>query len=184
MSRIRLLVTAAMVLGMTGPAAAHFGFLFRPRTTTAYYYAVPVTEICVTPVVWMPVDDPSRLFAQPLPAPASTGKEPPLADPGKKLPISSQSRKAQSQSAGYFDSYAVAATGSASRGDGLCSVSFWNLSAAEMTLKIGEKRTSLPAGRNVTLNLDRRFQWQIEGREMQTGQVSLNDKGLEIVIRR
>jgi hypothetical protein len=130
------------------------------------------------------VDNPTRLYAQPRPAPASTGKEPPLADPGKKLPISSESKKAQSPAAGYFDSYAVASTDPAARADGLCSVSFWNLSASKMTLKVGEKSTTLPAGRNVTLDLERRFQWQIEGREVQKGQVAANDRGVEIVIRR
>src|SRR5215813_10963898 len=92
MSRFRLLVALTVVLGATLPASAHFGFLFRPRTTTAYYYAVPVAEVCIPPVVYIPVDDASRLYAQPRPAPATTGKEPPLADPDKQLPISSESR--------------------------------------------------------------------------------------------
>ena len=184
MSRFRLLVAVMVVLGATLPASAHFGFLFRPRATTAYYYAVPVAEVCIPPVVYIPVDNVPRLYAQPQPAPASTGKEPPLADPGKKSPISSESRKPQSPPGSYFDSYAVAAMGTPARADGRCSVSFWNLSPAEMTLKIGDKRTPLPAGRNVTLDLERRFQWQIEGREAQTSQVAANDRGLEIVIRR
>ena len=184
MSRFRLLVTAVVVLGAALPASAHFGFLFRPRATTAYYYAVPVAEICIPPVVYIPVDNASRIYAQPRPAPATSGKEPPLADPDKKSPISSESRKAQSPTAGYFDSYAVAATGTAARADARCTVSFWNLSPTEMTLKIGDKRTPLPAGRNVTLDLERQFQWQIEGRDVQTSQVAANDRGLEIVIRR
>ena len=184
MSRFRLLIALTVVLGATLPASAHFGFLFRPRTTTAYYYAVPVAEICIPPVVYIPVDNASRIYAQPRPAPATSGKEPPLADPDKKSPISSESRKAQSPTAGYFDSYAVAATGTAARADSRCTVSFWNLSRAELTLKIGDKRTPLPAGRNVTLDLERQFQWQIEGRDVQTSQVAANDRGLEIVIRR
>jgi hypothetical protein len=184
MSRLQFLVAVTAALVSSVPASAHFGLLFRPRSTSAYYYAVPVVEVCIPPVVWVPVEAPPRLFAQPLPAPATSGKEPPLADPGKKLPISSESRKAQSPTTGYFDSYSVAATGTAARADGLCSVSFWNLSPVEMTLKIGEKRTTLPAGRNVTLDLERQFQWQIEGREVQKGQVAANDKGVEIVIRR
>src|SRR5215470_2066826 len=79
MSRLQFLVAVTAALVSSVPASAHFGLLFRPRTTTAYYYAVPVVEVCIPPVVWVPVDAPPRLFAQPLAAPATSGKEPPLA---------------------------------------------------------------------------------------------------------
>ena len=184
MSRFRLLIAVAVLLATTVPASAHFGFLFRPRATTAYYYAVPVTVIYPDPVVCIPVDNLPQLFAQPSPAPATSNKEPPLVDQGKPSPSSTESKKAQTPTEHYFDAYAVAGKGATPRADGRFSVSFWNLSAGALTLKVGEQRTTLSAGRSVTLNLERRFQWQIEGREAQTAQVATNESGLEIVIRR
>jgi hypothetical protein len=184
MSRLRLLIAISVLLAITVPASAHFGFLFRPRATTAYYYAVPVTVIYPDPVVCIPLDNPPQLFAQPSSAPASSNKEPPLVDPGTPSPSSTESKKAHTPTERYFDAYAVAGKGAAPRADGRSSVSFWNLSAGALALKVGEQRTTLSAGRSVTLNLERRFQWQIEGREVQTAQVAANESGLEIVIRR
>jgi hypothetical protein len=181
MTRIRLLSVAVLLTATAIPASANFGFLFRPRATTAYYFAVPVPVVYAPPPICVPVGNPPRLYAQPRPAPAS-GMEPPLADPGKAAPGQSESKK--TQTAKYFDAYAVA-TGSASpRVEGRCSVSFWNLSQQELTLKVGEKRLTLAAGRTLTLELDRQFNWQIEGRDAQTGQVADKDSALEIVIRR
>jgi hypothetical protein len=184
MSRFRLPAVVMVLLGTTLPASANFGFLFRPRASTAYYYAVPVTVVCPPPVVWVPAEQAPPLFAQPQPAPASSNKEPPLADPNKAAPGTTESKKVQSATEKYFDSYAVAATAGTPRADGRCSVSFWNLSSGAMTLNVGDRRTTLAAGRSVTLNLERQFRWQIEGREAQSAQVAANESGLEIVIRR
>jgi hypothetical protein len=184
MSRSRLLVAVAVLMAMTVPAPAHFGLLFRPRVTTAYYYAVPVNVVYPPAVICVPVDNPPRLFAQPLPAPASSNKEPPLADPGKTPASSTESKKVESPTERYFDSYAVAANSASPRADGRFSVSFWNLSPSTMTLKVAEQRTTLPAGRSLTLNVNRQFRWQIEGRQEQTAQIAANESGLEIVIRR
>jgi hypothetical protein len=184
MSRLRLIAVVMVLLGTTIPASANFGFLFRPRTTTAYYYGPPMTVVYPPPVICVPVDQAPRLFAQPQPAPASSNKEPPLAEPGKPAPGTTESRKAQATTEKFFDSYAVAGNAGIPRPDGRSSVSFWNLSSGELTLKVGDQRTTLPAGRSVTLNLERQFRWQIEGREVQSSQVAAGETGLEIVIRR
>jgi hypothetical protein len=179
---IRFMSAAVLVMATAIPASANFGFFFRPRATTAYYFAVPVPVVYAPPVVCLPVGNPPRLYAQPLPAPASSKKEPPLADPDKAAPGQSESKKVQT--AKYFDAYAVAPAAGLPRPEGRCSVSFWNLSQQELNLKVGEKRMTLAAGRTLTLDLERRFNWQIEGRDAQTGQVADKDSALEIVIRR
>jgi hypothetical protein len=51
-------------------------------------------------------------------------------------------------------------------------------------LKAGGQKRTLAAGQNTTMELDREFTWQVEGREAQTARVSAGDAALEIVIRR
>ena len=89
MTRFTGVLSAVFLLELAVPASAHFGFLFRQRPAAAYYYPVPVAEFCVQPlVICVPViveTTPARPFAQPQPAPASTGKEPPLAEPDKSV---------------------------------------------------------------------------------------------------
>jgi hypothetical protein len=63
-------------------------------------------------------------------------------------------------------------------------VSFWNLSGQELVLKVGSQRVTLDRGRSATLELEREFTWQIEGREMEPGRVAAKESALEIVIRR
>jgi hypothetical protein len=186
MTRFTGVLSAVFLLELAVPASAHFGFLFRPRPAVAYYYAVPVAEFCVTPpVIWVPVsvdNPPARPYAQPQPAPASTGKEPPLAEPGQSP--KPEPKRPQVQLSNYYDSYAVAPSGEKQSPTKLCSVSFWNLADHGLVLKVGEQRVTLARGRSVTFDLDRQFTWLIEGRETQTSQVAAKDAGLEIVIRR
>jgi hypothetical protein len=191
MKRLVGVVAVALVLGTAMPVSGHFGFLYRPRTTTAYYIAVPAVAVYPAPVaVCVPVAVPvvpPRIYAQPQPAPPSTGKEPPLAEPAK--PTSPQPgppapKGPQSQVSNYFDSYAVASTATTQAPAGRCSVSFWNLSGQELILKVGQRRVPLANGRRATLELDREFTWQIEGRDAQTARLAANDTAQEIVIRR
>ena len=186
MTRLAGVVSMAFLLGMAVPAPAHFGFLFRPRPAVAYYYAVPAVEICVIPpVICVPGAleiQPARLHAQPQPAPASTGNEPPLAEPG--MPTKPESKQPQAQQSNFYDSYTVAPGPEKPAKPSQCSVSFWNLAGQELVLKVGEQRVTLARGRTVTFNLDREFSWLIEGRETQTSRVAAKDAGLEIVIRR
>jgi hypothetical protein len=90
----------------------------------------------------------------------------------------------QARESRYFDAYSVAPTASSQPNGSHCSVSFWNLSDRELVLKVGTQRTTLARGRSVTLDLEREFTWQIEGREPQTGRVGKNEAAQEIVIRR
>jgi hypothetical protein len=194
MKRLVGVIAVALVLGTAMPVSGHFGFLSRPRATTAYYIAVPAVAVYPAPVaVCVPVAVPvvpPRIYAQPQPAPPSTGKEPPLAEPAKPAtpqpgpPGPPEPKGPQTQVSNYFDSYAVAATATTQAAAGRCSVSFWNLSGQELVLKVGERRVPLANGRRATLELDREFTWQIEGRNAQTARIATNDTAQEIVIRR
>jgi hypothetical protein len=63
-------------------------------------------------------------------------------------------------------------------------VSFWNLSGQDLVLNVGDQRVTLDRGRSATLELDREFSWQIEGRQAESGHVAGKESALEIVIRR
>lgn len=189
MRRIAPVVAIMLLLSLALPTQAHFGFLVRQRPTVAYYYAVPVVPVPLyvtpTPVVCIPIAPP-RPVAQPQPAPPSPGREPPLAEPGRPLPQPAPTPPPGSQprESRYFDTYAVAPGASAQTKSPRCSVSFWNLSGQEFVLKVGNQRVTLDRGRNATLELEREFTWQIEGRETESGRVAANESALEIVIRR
>jgi hypothetical protein len=161
-------------------------------------YVVPVSR---------GIEPPARagkLYAQPQAAPPSDSSEPPRARPGssdappimpKAGPGTSSSLKAgvtttsttgaNGSEATYFDSYAVARlAGGKSGGGERYAVGFWNLSQRSLTLKAGGQARVLSAGQSVTMELNREFTWQVEGREIQTARVADGDAGLEIVIRR
>jgi hypothetical protein len=189
MTRIAAAVPIVLLLSSTVPAEAHFGLLVHPRPMVAYYYAVPVIPMPVyvtpTPVVCIPVAPP-RPVAQPQPAPPSPGREPPLAEPGRPTPQLGPTPPAgaQQRESRYFDTYAVAPSATTQPKSPRCSVSFWNLSGRELVLKVGNQRVTLDRGRSATLDLEREFTWQVEGREAESGRVAANESALEIVIRR
>ena len=195
MKRWATRLALALWMGMAFPASAHFGFLSRPRPATAYYFAVPVVAApvyTIPPVVCVPIAAPiagPRPFAQPQTAPPSMGSEPPLADQEKPAPKVQPSPPPgpvapQSRISNYYDSYAVAPGAAVKSAVGRCSVSFWNLSAHDLVLKVGDQRVTLAPGRSATLNLEQQFTWQIEGREAQTSRAAQEGSAMEIVIRR
>jgi hypothetical protein len=132
---------------------------------------VPMTAVSVPSV---------RLLAQPVAAPPSSDNEPPRA----KLETSSGEKKPQVRDSDYYDAYSVASSGSAKTVNGRCSVSFWNLSKKALVLQVSGRRLSLDRGRSLTLELDRQFTWQIEGREERTQTVASGESALDILIRR
>jgi hypothetical protein len=178
-----------ILLTSTFPAAGHFGLLVRSRPATVNYYAVPVvpTPLYVTPppVLCIPVAFP-RPVAQPQAAPPSPDREPPLVEPVRPAPQTSPTPPAGSQprESRYFDAYPVAPSATTQPNNPRCSVSFWNLSSRELVLKVGTQHITLPVGRSTTLDLEREFAWQIEGRKAESGRVAANESALEIVIRR
>jgi hypothetical protein len=84
----------------------------------------------------------------------------------------------------FFDPYPVASrSGTRPVGD-RCLVAFWNLTDRDMTLKLAGQHWPLPRGKSLSLELGRKFTWQVDERPPQEGNVAAGDPGLEIVIRR
>src|SRR5579859_1983568 len=90
MSGLNRSVAVACIVAFPLVAQGHGFGLYRPRSTVAYYYPVPVTYVPVlmyeaVPVCIAPVPSAlGRAYAQPTPAPPSAGPttaEPPLAAP-------------------------------------------------------------------------------------------------------
>jgi hypothetical protein len=65
-----------------------------------------------------------------------------------------------------------------------CTVGIWNLSSGPLVLKVNGKTHALSQGKSVSVAVERRFVWQVEGREAQTEQIPSGEASLEIVIRR
>ena len=64
-----------------------------------------------------------------------------------------------------------------------CRIGFWNLSGREVTLVIDGKSWKLAKDRAVTLDLERQFSWQIEGRPVRLERIGEMQTAHEIVIR-
>jgi hypothetical protein len=179
-------------------------------------FAVPARPDC-PPVPWAPPAQapgmvPTNLtWAQPTPAPPSTGPVPPVqpapqAAPSTPPPPSLQtpppptapkvspmpppptsSPPAVSESHSFTSTFEVCGVPprSGEKPDAKrCSVGFWNLTAQELTLTIDGQKRTLPAGKNLTLDLGRQFVWQVAGRDPQNTTVAAGDVGAEIIIRR
>jgi hypothetical protein len=154
---------------------------------------------CAPIRVVAPTPRPTTPFARPTPAPPSSA-EPPLANPPStpapmppvapspepppatlSAPDSLTSRPA---TPGY-DLYRVPARTAAAKAGTKARVTFWNLSGRDRVLKVGGQTQKLPNGRRVMVELERSFEWQIDGRQgSEKAAVRAEDVGLEVVIRR
>ncbi len=90
-----------------------------------------------------------------------------------------ESRKADER---FFDHYFVAGQAPAARDR--CSVTFWNLSRADVALTVAGQTRRVPAGRNLHLDLARSFSWSVAGHGSERQDVPPQEAGVEIVIRR
>ena len=177
MSRlISILVLALLPM----PASANW---FRSRTTVAYYYypmpvAVyqPVWPVATPAVITVepPAVVPQRIYAQPVPAPAS---------PPRIQPVPSATPPGVKESSSFYDAYAVVSEKRGSSGD-RCSIGFWNTTGRNMTLRVQGQGHLLAAGKGLTLELPRRFTWQVDDRPVETVEVPARDSALDVVIRR
>jgi hypothetical protein len=84
----------------------------------------------------------------------------------------------------FYDVFAVAPGDRTRPAADRCSVAFWNLSGQDLTLTVAGQKQTIVRGKSLTLELDRQFVWQVEGRESQAERVPATESGLEIVIRR
>jgi hypothetical protein len=196
----------AIALGLVLPSAA-LAQCWQPVVVApvvsvpSYYYAVPVVYAQPVPVyscnpVPTPVVPPASVsgpaparvpavgtFATPTPAPPSGTRETPSDTQKPPKPPTSDGNSPGTESR-YYDTYSVVPREPVTRKQDECSVGFWNLSGRDLVLKVNGQDRVLPRGKNLVLDLNRQFDWQLEGRAYQTAEVPSNESALEIVIRR
>jgi hypothetical protein len=123
--------------------------------------------------------------APPSPAPSSPPASPAQASPPlQKVQEERSSNAPTGEDAHFYDPYPVATRDPMKPAGERCSVAFWNLSDRDMTLKVAGQVRPLPRGKSVSLQLGRKFTWQVDERRPQEETVAASDPGLEIVIRR
>jgi hypothetical protein len=157
----------------------------------AYYlvstpaYVVPAT-VCPAPVpVVGPAVPAGHLYAQPTAAPpsgtapAGQSKEPPTAPATPRGPKVSESSSFYSTHPG-----AAETTVSYRPSAGRVQVGFWNVSAREVVITVGNTSYTLAAGRAVTVTVTRRFIWRLDQGELRAETVPGERETLEIVIRK
>ncbi len=179
-------VALALMLSLPLDASAHFLWASRSAQTVACYYVVPV--VCVVPARPLGIAPPvpatmPLLLATPTPAGPSSTAEPPLA-PGGKSSAPPAPGQPGIREARYYDTYAVAPSTSSKPSGDHCSVGFWNLTNRDISVKVAGRNHVVPSRKNLTLDLERQFAWQVEGRNAETAQVPDSESGLEIVIRK
>ncbi len=196
---------ALLCLGLAaGPAAANFG-LFRRAAPVQSYYPYPVTSYYYAPApVYYAL--PPTYFAPPpvavpscLPGPAVSVGPPPHAprpfavpesappSPSGPLPSRPPARTAFETSSlkpgvPFFSIFPGGDAGRLSR-SGACTVTFWNLSDSSLTLRVSGDRRTLERRRSLTLELDREFTWQIDGRAAEVSRAPTEEGGVTVVIR-
>lgn len=170
----RAMALCVVVLFLTGTPAQAFGWRW-----SRVSYAAPVicydVPVYVMPIQCVPIAGmPQRMFAVPTPAPATQTKEPPLGAPPKISDSYSYER--------YYGPVATEAASTAPAKD-KCRVGFWNVSGRAVTLTISGRVYSLPRNKSLTLELNREFLWNIDGRATQIERVADAEATHEIVIR-
>jgi hypothetical protein len=209
MPAMRCCLAAVLVAAVTPlTASAHFRLFARPQEARAYYYCpVPVVAVVPTPVIAVPVAPvapapvmtlpvlpvappqvvaPGPVVAPPVAAPAPAPPSPapvvpvPSAPPTMPPagPSASTSEKARDS---FYDVYPSTERSALA---GRAAVAVWNLSGGTLTLTVAGRRHTLPPGRNLSLDLDREFSWQLEGRDTEVTRVPAGETGATLVIRR
>jgi hypothetical protein len=84
----------------------------------------------------------------------------------------------------YYDPYPVVSRDPMKPAGERCAVAFWNLSDRDMTLKVAGQTRLLLRGKSVSVEIARKFTWQVDERQPREETVAAADPGLEIVIRR
>jgi hypothetical protein len=84
----------------------------------------------------------------------------------------------------FYDVYPVAPRGGVPPAGDRRPVSFWNLTGRDVVLTVDGRAQTVPRGGKARLVLERRFVWQVDGREPRNEDVAAGAAGLEIVLRR
>jgi len=189
--------------------AAHFLLLAQAESATGAGwerryggYSYPVSSSPCPPLsypAWRPVvvEEERRRpvsaprYASPRPAPPSPEPilRPPAIHPDSRPRVIESHYRADASArpdtAPYYDTYNVAMRGneSASTG-GRCSVFFWNATDRPVELVVEGQGYVIPSGRERAFSLPRTFRWQLAGRPVETTELNVEQRALEIVIRR
>lgn len=152
--------------------------LLPPAYSQGYVMAPAAPPVCSAPLV--------ALYRQALPSsrpPERTPDRNGALDSSRSLFITARSNITARSSSPTFEIYPAALPDKA-QGAVRCPVNVWNLTATAQELTIDGQRASLPAGRSQTFEVNREFEWQLEGRDKQKMAIPSEDKGRTIVIRR
>ena len=148
-----------------------------PAKRPVYYYVQPAPYLCPAPVMLAPAKT-SGAYAQPQAAPPSpTKKEPPLEKKRPGRPTVSESQGLSQDNAKVVP---VAVDGN---GKEMCRVGFWNVSGRDVKLNVDGKAFVVLKDRSLTVNVNRAFTWQINGKDSQAERVPDDASSQEIVIR-
>jgi hypothetical protein len=201
MSRCVRALALAMVLACPLSASAH-GWL-RPTRVAAYYYPAPITWVPAVSAVYsapyvLPVAPPALVcppavtgivppyaapgtpYAVPVPAPPSAGPVAPVQPVEPVMPRVPE----VSESHSYYDAYSVAPRTTDRPARDRYAIGFRNLSGRELMLKVDGRATLLEPGQTLSVQLPRRFVWQVVGRDPQSQALPDGESALEIVLRR
>jgi hypothetical protein len=162
-----------------GPVGVPVSYYF--PATVSFYAAPLLPPVCPQPVVVpYPV---LPVCAAPIVV------VPPSAPPGRPSAPGSASDSARSvfiTARSTTPAFEVYATDLPDRAPGTARspVSVWNLTGTALTLTIDGQRATLGAGRTQTFEVNRDFEWQVEGRDRQKMTVPAADRGTTLVLRR
>jgi hypothetical protein len=187
-----------VIAALLGVSAAPLHAWGRRAQTTAYY---PASVICVpvypsagvmAPVPYLPSLPPAGsapVYATPTPAPPQGALPGTAPVPPGPMPPAGAGTPGVRESSSYYDAYAATAAAAPLPREGRrtpsterSSVGFWNNTPREMVLRVDGAGYRLAAGQGMTLDLPRRFTWQIDERAAKAEELS--EAAIDIVIRR
>jgi len=172
-------VTVSMLAASSANAFGSRVGPWRSPATVSYYYVVPYYYYCPPLPIVIPVPDARPSYAIPTPAPPSTTGEPPLQiGPAKAVNDPRLPEIVTSHALGGGQ-----LPGAAPLPKNRCRVGFWNLSGRDVTLVIDGKARQLSKNQAVTLDLDRQFAWQIQGRTQRVERVPEGLAAHEVLVR-
>lgn len=88
------------------------------------------------------------------------------------------------ESRSYYEAFPVAVNEPARRFGERCAIEFFNLTDKDLTMKIDGQSRTLARGKSLSLDLARRFTWQIDGRDVNQENIAIGEAAMQIVIRR
>ena len=205
---------AIWVAVLAFPAAAWGnGILGLSRGSASHYRGMAVQPApagyCVCPVYVVPLCQPASSqppFAATMAPPLSAGNAPPRnqapssliyatpkAAPPSSGPVSGEPPRAAvapprnpsvGESRSYYEAFPVAVNEPGRRFGERCAIEFFNLTDKDLAMKIDGQPRTLARGKSLSLDLARRFAWQIEGRDVNQENIAMGEAAMQIVIRR